>query len=99
MAENHCRQCESCIHSGLCSKEINRKIYTGKLKLTPCKQYKSTANVVEVVRCKECGYCELSYPAKAIGEEAIEGYFCWLNQKYLKPTDFCSYGELKELGK
>lgn len=52
-----------------------------------------TADVVEVVRCKECKHCELRYPAKAIGEEAIEGYYCYPNQRYVKSTDFCNYGE------
>ena len=61
-----------------------------------CPHYRSTANVVEIVRCKDCVYCKLEYPVKAIGEEAIEGYFCYLNQKYLSPTDFCSYGERKD---
>lgn len=58
-----------------------------------------TVDVVKVVRCKDCGYCELRYPVKEIGKEAIEGYFCYLNQKYVKATDFCSYGELKECKK
>lgn len=55
-----------------------------------------TADVVEVVRCKECKHCELRYPAKAIGEEAIEGYYCYPNQRYVKSTDFCNYGERSE---
>ena len=53
--------------------------------------------VIVPVRCKDCKYCELRYPAKAIGEEAIEGYYCFANKRYLKSTDFCSCGELKEL--
>ncbi len=55
-----------------------------------------TADAVEVVRCEKCEYCKVSYPAKEIGKEAIEGYFCNLFQKYMLPTDFCSYGERKE---
>ena len=58
-----------------------------------------TADVVKVVRCWECKCCDLCYPAKAIGEEAIEGYYCNMFKQYRKPNDFCSYGELKELGK
>ena len=56
-------------------------------------------DVVEVVMCKDCECCKLCYPAKAIGEEAIEGYYCNMFKQYRKPNDFCSYGELKELGK
>ena len=55
-----------------------------------------TADVVEVIRCKDCKRCELRYPAKAIGEEAIEGYYCRPNQRYVNSTDFCSYGTPKE---
>lgn len=50
-----------------------------------------TADVVEVVRCKDCKYWG----------GAIYGYICnaWsgINTKhYTKPTEFCSYGERKE---
>ncbi len=55
-----------------------------------------TADVVEVVRCKECKHCELRYPVKAIGEEPIEGYYCYPNQRYVKSTDFCNYGERRD---
>lgn len=58
--------------------------------------HQPTADVVEVVRCKDCKGCELRYPAKAIGEEAIEEYYCHPNQRYVKSTDFCSYGERRE---
>lgn len=51
-----------------------------------------TVDVVEVVRCKDCKYCEVFYPCKAIGEESIEGHCCRLHNAYRKPTDFCSYG-------
>ncbi len=53
-------------------------------------------NNPKVVRCKDCKCCELRYPAKSIDEEPIEGYFCVLFNSYFNPTDFCSYGELKE---
>lgn len=54
-----------------------------------------TADVVEVVRCKDCKCCEHCYPAKAIGEEAIEGWYCKIRKKHMRPDDFCSYGERK----
>lgn len=57
-----------------------------------------TADVVEVVRCEKCKYCEVVYPLKEIGEEPIKGHYCKLYNSYKKQTDFCSYGELKELG-
>ena len=53
-------------------------------------------DVVKVVRCKDCKYCEVVYPYKEIGKEAIKGHYCKLYNSYKKQTDFCSYGELKE---
>ena len=51
---------------------------------------------VDVVRCKDCKYCEVVYPYKEIGEEPIKGHYCKLYNSYKKQTDFCSYGERKE---
>lgn len=55
--------------------------------------FKNKADFVEVVRCKDCKCCEHCYPAKAIGEEAIEGWYCKIRKKHMQPYDFCSYGE------
>jgi hypothetical protein len=55
-----------------------------------------TADVVEVVRCKDCKYCEHCYPVKAIGEEAVEGWYCKIRKRRMRSDDFCSYGERKE---
>ena len=52
-----------------------------------------TADVVEVVRCKDCKRCDHCYPMKNKGEEAKEGYYCDYNKRYVKPNDYCSYGE------
>lgn len=54
--------------------------------------YVPTADVVEVVRCRDCKACDVIYPVKNIGEDAIEAYFCIACQAYRQPTDFCSYG-------
>ena len=45
------------------------------------------ADVVEVVRCKNCIYCKPT----AVDEVMA----CIRNSKYIKPTDYCSYGERK----
>ena len=55
-----------------------------------------TADVEEVVRCKDCKCCEQCYPAKAIGKEAIVGWYCNLNSKYVLPTHYCGYGERRD---
>lgn len=62
-------------------------------------EYLPTADVVpksEVIRCKDCINCDHCYPAKAIGEEAIEGWYCISHKRYVKPEDFCSFAELKK---
>lgn len=46
------------------------------------------ADVVEVVRCKDCLYC------KPTAKDEIMA--CIRKSEYIKPTDYCSYGELKE---
>lgn len=55
-----------------------------------------TADVVEVVRCKDCIHCEMDYPCKFKDEEAIAGYRCKVEQRYVPPEHFCSYGRRKE---
>ena len=50
-------------------------------------------DMVEVVRCKDCKYCETLYPIKAIGKEPEALYYCIAVETPIKPTDFCSYGE------
>ena len=55
--------------------------------------------VIVPVRCKDCKYCDFFYPQKEKGKEAISTFYCNLFKGDMKETDFCSYGELKELGK
>ena len=47
-----------------------------------------TAEVVEVVRCKDCRFVELMSDGKT--------YACIRQSAYKKPTDFCSYGERRD---
>lgn len=84
--------CKDCVNYSGCTSEWHKLSKIEHI----CHHFKTNADFVEVIRCKDCAYCELQYPAKAIGEEPIEGYFCWLNQKYLSPTDFCSHGVRKD---
>lgn len=56
---------------------------------------KHSENTVEVVRCKDCKYCDVIYPIKCAGAEAINVYFCGFNNVPRKADDFCSYGEMK----
>ena len=47
-----------------------------------------TADVVEVVRCKDCRFVKLMSDGKTLA--------CIRQTAYKKPTDFCSCGERKD---
>lgn len=53
------------------------------------------ADVVEVVRCKNCKFCKTFYPEKQIDKEPIQVWFCELYRCKRKPDEFCSDGERK----
>lgn len=77
--------CKDCLHYDICVFHIKGN------ENERCKQFLNTADVVEVVRCKDCKYWR----------GVTFGYACrklsGLNTKYnTKPTDFCSLGERKE---
>ena len=71
-----------------------------------------TADVVEVVRCKECVHCKQVAPHCEINRYAYFHCELWrgeetnnvwhkykkyyANYSIVEPNDFCSYGELKE---
>jgi hypothetical protein len=79
--------CKDCLHNEVCKYGENRSngMYcTGE----KCKQFKSAADVVEVVRCKDCSYCRYVDGA-GIYRCDRRGYY----SEEVKPTDFCSYGE------
>ena len=56
-----------------------------------------TANVVEVVRCKDCMYYRPQ--VKSVQWENKTNYCCRKAVIKVKPNDFCSYGEAKMEGK
>jgi hypothetical protein len=51
-----------------------------------------SADVVQVVRCKDCAWCEY--------DTALDQYWCTRGRLiigwHVMPDDFCSYGERKE---
>lgn len=79
--------CKECLHHEPCWEygNILDPIHGGMI----CDSFKPAADVVEVVRCKDCKY------AKPM---SFKGYFmCKRHHKYCrKSDDFCSYGERKE---
>lgn len=52
------------------------------------------ADVVEVVRCKDCEHSEMCFPCKAFGLEAPPVYVCRLGHRNREvlPNDYCSCG-------
>lgn len=55
----------------------------------------SEVDVVEVVRCKDCKYCE--WTSNRVPEE--QTWWCYKHYTETGYNDYCSYGERKENGK
>lgn len=84
-------RCLNCIHCDVCDSDRHDK----ERLYGDCSDFLHD-DVVEVVRCKDCSYCVHGHPVKAIGEEALEGWYCRQRKRYMRSDDFCSYGERKE---
>ena len=50
-----------------------------------------SADVVEVVRCKDCKYCEKRRTANC-----LTFFYCLMQECSVKDNDYCSYGEKKD---
>lgn len=88
------KQCKmDCIHIEACRRFADNNTYWNS---GDCPVYKPSADVVEVVRCNDCKHCEVIYPFKHLGMEAVERLYCKSDHKSRMATDFCSYGERKE---
>jgi hypothetical protein len=88
-------RCEECIHHECCVRFTGaRTLICGDKADERCKLFKPTADVVEVVRCCDCKYCETVI--HSIIDEPQ--WFCTRMVKTfdVDPTCFCSYGERKE---
>lgn len=86
------KSCYYCFHHDVCE---NRNCWidpNDSSKHTICHHFKTTADVVEVVRCKDCKYLTTT---------KIAGDSVWIckNAKGMVSPDpdlYCSYGERKE---
>ena len=85
--------CHSDIAYGMGSDDLTGEYFTDIE--TRCKSFKDKANVVEVVRCKDCEHSTL----------ILGTYICdniqapWFNDDFaidVGANDFCSYGKRKE---
>lgn len=84
-------QCTDCIHYEACLKFADlRVILCGDKADTKCGMFKPTADVVEVVRCKDCRFNTFTQPNGTIHCH-VDG-----NVRFSKQNDFCSKGRRKE---
>lgn len=60
-----------------------------------------TADVVEVVRCKDCEYCRISIDPKTNISVQVCGYVGYnpVQSSQVTDNEYCSYGERSENGK
>lgn len=80
--------CKDCLHYCVCTFHITENEYKR------CPHYDPIADVVEVVRCKDCTWWEARTYGSTIGrcENPCNG----LRDEYVEDADFCSYGKRKE---
>ena len=80
-------KCENCLHYKAC-------FLNSEYQPSPCRVYKDKADVVEVVRCKDCIHYKTD---TEYCREHNKGYCEWDNVVKSK-RHFCSYGERKDEG-
>ncbi len=90
------KHCEKCLYYEKCKAEMDEApddIFTFFPYNEDCPHFKNKADFVEVVRCKDCKFCE----RYSIYDD---DYYCMAEhtQSLFSPnkTDYCSYGEKKE---
>lgn len=86
-------KCKDCLHYKACKiwVEDTKKEFNFTPLLIPCAAFKNKADVVEVVRCKDCKKrytknCSLCY------NTVNKGHFLW---SMINDNFFCAYGERK----
>lgn len=77
--------CKDCVHYTGCTSDWHKLINIEHI----CNNFKTNADYVEVVRCKDCLYATERY-----------GHLNCINgvsyrNSWNKPDDYCSYGERK----
>lgn len=81
--------CNDCIHSEVC---VRQKIY-GEYSITECKgHFLGKADVVEVVRCKDCKFYDMRNGKCLLHSEEADQYSRGYDFE-MYANDFCSYGE------
>ena len=72
-------------------KEVNTWSMFGNDNLESRLKRLPSADVVEVVRCKDCEHCEKRRTANC-----LTFFYCLRQECSIKDNDYCSYGERKE---
>ena len=83
--------CKDCIHNHLCLSADDTEYIDFETLMYDCKKFINKADVVKVVRCKDCKHWIYWADQKRCS--------CIKHHIQSNSYDFCNYGELKELGK
>ena len=80
--------CEDCVHYGVCYhiEHYGREIETDE----PCEKFINDADVVEVVRCKDCIHW-----GGVMFDRVCKRWSCIDLKNHTQPLDYCSCGERK----
>ena len=94
------KTCHDCLYQTICDVYSNLGITDIPANdITPCELFKAKADVVEVVRCKDCEFYDESILGKKHGGRCthihLSCYKCG-NCRKTTPHNFCSYGKRKE---
>lgn len=96
------KTCHDCLYQKICDVYSNLGITDIPANdITPCELFKAKADVVEVVRCKDCEFYDAD---RFVYEEGCgrcdhpqlgteDCYDAWIETQ---PDSFCSYGKRKE---
>lgn len=94
--------CKDCLHHDACKKLLIALFPTIPVAAVEevtnrecdCKTFKSAADVVEVVRCKDCKHYSFAQSLKRYECNIFNGAYEFIGYP-TKPNDFCRYGERK----
>lgn len=86
-------KCKKCYHFQVCANVMKNQLFIREKMLLEenpeCEHFIPAADVVEVVRCKDCEHAK----------EYKNNFFCCyypVTPKSVSSDDFCSYGERKD---
>lgn len=80
--------CNNCIHYSAC-------LWNGEYTPTPCRHFKDKADMVEVVRCRDCKHLTVINNGSAYARCEKTGYVFWSFRTDTR-EHFCAYGERRE---